>query len=176
MNLELKLKKRGWSRAEIDKTMRTIHRGEHKKSLFSKFLERMIFWLALFICLVGNFFISMMLIPMLLLIKGNFFYFILIIVGFTVGILFELIVCSLENMEKKKYVISGIFVPFLSLINIFLISQLSNNFSSLMHVSAGYHDPLIVSLIYVISFMIPYFVHKINLFKNSMVHRLHAIP
>lgn len=175
MNLELKLKKRGWHANEIDKVMRTIHRGEHQKSNFSKFLDNFVFWLALIICLVGNFFISMLLIPMLLIIKGFYLFVILSIVGITVGILFELIVCTLESMEKKKYIISGIFVPFLALINVFLISELSNSFSSVMHVSAGEHNSVLVSVVYIVSFLVPYIVHKIKIYEKLTI-RLHAIP
>ncbi len=175
MSLELKLKKKGWPIHEIDKVMRVIHRGEHNKSWFSKFTDAFIFWLALIVCIIGNFFISMLLIPMLLIIKGFYLFVILSMVGVTVGILFELIVCTLESMEKKKYIISGIFVPFLALINVFLISQLSNSFSSLMHVSAGVHNSVVISVVYVASFLVPYIVHKIKIYEKITI-RLHAIP
>lgn len=160
------LKKRGWNSDEIECTLRAVHRGENEKSVFSSVLEKVVFWIALFVCVLGNFFISVALIPILLLIKGSYFLVMLSVVGMTAGILFELVVCVLENIERKHYIISGIFVPFLALINIFLVSSLSNNFSSLMHVSAGVHNPFVVSIVYVVSFLVPYVVHKFMIYSK----------
>ena len=100
-NLIKRLEKRGWGKREIAKAVRSIKAAKQNKSKESLFLEKRIYLILLAVIIAANFAISVALIPLLIALKGAFLYFILAVMGIVFGLLFELVIRSIEHLEKK---------------------------------------------------------------------------
>ena len=160
-SLQKSLLKKKWHKEEISKALRTLERTKPKH------LDSAVFLIAIIVSVIGNFLISISLLPLLLLADGVGLALILILVGICFGILFESLICGLGKTSKHHHVISGIFIPVIALLNTVLIINLSNKFINVMHISASPHF-LSLSLVYVFASMIPFTVHKIMLKKKMM--------
>ena len=161
MKVEERLKKKGWKTKEIKKAEKILEKGEKKLTKFQKFLTHFSFFVALVVFLIGHFLGSFLLIPAFLLTPEKYLVFFLVLIGFSFGLLFELILINFEN-KKHHTIIAGIIVPLLVLLNLFYITNFGNNVSLLVFNSEGNHNPLFSSLTYVVIFVIPYLFHKIS--------------
>ena len=125
-NLVNRLEKRGWSKKEIINTINIIRKAKHNKTQENLFLEKRIYWILLAVIIVANFAISVALIPILMTLNGALLYFIIILLGIIFGLLFELVIRSIEHLEKKHHLLLVILIPLIALINVFVISNISN--------------------------------------------------
>ena len=148
------LRSKGWTSAEIEKTKRIMQRGEDedKASLFNQIL----YWGGLVIAIIGTMILSVVLVPFLLIMPGMWLVLTLALLGVSFGGLFKVIISSLENISRQKYVIAGLFIPSFVLVNVYVMTYLSNNLITLLNLSTPLHSPIIVSLFYVGAFTLPY--------------------
>lgn len=158
-NLIKRLEKRGWSEKEISKTLEAIHNAKQLKTLEARFLEKRIYWILLVIIIVANFAISVALIPILMGLKGALLYLTIIILGVVFGLLFELVIRSIEHLERHHHLILAISIPLIALANVFVITRISNDLARKLNLT-NLHDPMLVALIYAISFVLPYIVYR----------------
>jgi len=158
-NLVNRLEKRGWSKKEIIKAVEIIRNAKQNKSKDAIFIEKRIYWILLIITIVANFAISVALMPILMSLKGIFLYFIIITLGIVFGLLFELVIRSIEHLEKRHHQLLVIFIPLIALANIFIISKISNNLTSTLGL-ANLHDTTTIALVYAASFVLPYIVYR----------------
>ncbi len=165
MKIEDRLKEKGWKRKEITDASRMLKRGELKQTKFQKFLTHFSFLTALIVFLIGNFFGSIILIPVFLLTTGWNLIFFLLLFGLCFGVLFELVIVTFED-KKHHTIIAGLIVPVFVLLNIYYITLLSNTISKGIFNSEGNHDSLSSALIYTAVLLIPYLSHElIKMFK-----------
>ena len=158
-NLVNRLEKRGWSKKEIIKAVEIIRNAKQNKSKDAIFIEKRIYWILLIITIVANFAISVALIPILVSLEGMFLYFIIITFGIVFGLLFELVIRSIEHLEKQHHQLLAIFIPLIALVNVFVISKISNNLTSMLGF-ANLHEPLTIAIVYAVSFVLPYIVYR----------------
>ena len=158
-NLVKRLEKIGWSKKEIGKAVRIIIAAKKNKPAEAKIFEKKIYWLLLVLIIAANFSVSISLIPILIALKGFSLYFIITIIGVVFGLLFELVIRSIEHLEKKHYVLLAIFIPLIALVNIFAMSKTSNELMTKLAL-ANLHVPAIISLIYALSFTMPYIIYR----------------
>ena len=158
-NLIKRLEKRGWSKKEILEAVGKIHKAKQLKTSETRFLEKRIYWVLLVVIIAANFAISIALIPILMVLRGIFLYFVIITLGIVFGLLFELVIRSMEHLEKKHHALLAIFIPIIALINVFVISILSNDLAKTLDLK-NLHNPMIIALIYAVSFVLPYLVYK----------------
>lgn len=151
------LKKRGWTESEIKDTLDILAKGKRATTFFDKF----VYWSGLLLAILGNLIVSVVLIPFLLAMQGIYLYLTLAIIGLSFGALFEFLLTSLERIMKKEYVIASIFIPAIAIINIYVMAILSNKLALMLRMSETFHSPLLISLAYVGSFMMPYAVRKV---------------
>ena len=71
----------------------------------------------------------------------------------------NLIINDIENIDYEHHVIAGIFIPAIAIINIFIITVLSNQMNIVLRLENP-HNPIFVSVTYVIAFMAPYVLTK----------------
>ncbi|MEK6947461.1 MAG: hypothetical protein AABX32_07690 [Nanoarchaeota archaeon] len=158
-NLTNRLEKRGWNAKEIQKAVGIIDTAKKVKTSESRFLEKRVYFVLLFLIVAANFAVSVALIPVLMALKGAYLYFIIIVLGVVFGLLFELVIRSIEHLERKHHLVLAFFIPMAALINAAVISQMSNKFGLAFGIN-NFHEPLFVGLIYAVSFVLPYIFYR----------------
>ena len=158
-NLIRRLEKRGWNHKEIDEAINIIHNAKQLMPSGARFLEKRIFWILVVVLIAANFSIFIALIPLLLVLSGKLLYFVLVVVGVVFGLLFEIVIRSMENLRKSHHIILAILIPAIAMINAFVISKLSNTFAKSLSLK-NFHEPLVIALIYAVAFVLPYVIYR----------------
>jgi len=158
-NLIKRLEKRGWSKNEISKAVEIIHNAKQLKTQETRFLEKRIYWILLVVIIAANFAVSVALMPILITLNGTLLYFIIIVLGIVFGLLFELVIRSIEHLEKRHHLFLVVLIPLIALINAFFISKTSNNLMNILNLR-NIHTPIIVAIAYAASFVLPYIVYR----------------
>ena len=128
------------------------------------------FWMALVVLLVSNFTISIVLIPFLIILEKMPLYTLIFLIGIMFGSLFKLTLDSINNLEKKHQNIATFFIPALAIVNIAVITTLSNKMAELLELSIA-HNPPIIGLTYALAFITP-FIYKSILDKlNFLIYK-----
>ena len=155
-DLKTYLKEKGWSNKDIKKTVKIIQNAKENKNPKIKVLDKLVYWISLIFILIGNFIITIALIPELIALKGPLLYIVIATLGISFGLLFELLIRTIENLNIKHHLFLGITIPILGIIN-FII--LSNNMEKLVGISSN-TNPIIIGALYTITFMLPYLIYQ----------------
>ncbi|MBI2101746.1 hypothetical protein HYT53_03985 [Candidatus Woesearchaeota archaeon] len=158
-NLVKRLEKKGWRKKEIVRAVGIIRDAKQNKPHDIKFLEERIYWVLLAVIITANFAISIALIPVLVALNGAFLYLVLMVLGIVFGLLFELVIRSIEHLEKKHHLLLAVLIPLIALANAFVISNMSNNLMSKLSL-ANLHNSIVIALVYSVSFVLPYIVYR----------------
>ena len=158
-NLVERLEKRGWKNKEIIKAVDIIKNAKHNKTRDNLFLEKRIYWILFVIIIAANFAISIALIPLLMALNGALLYFTLVVLGIIFGLLFELVIRSIEHLERKHHIFLAFLIPLAALANVFIISKVSNNLARTLQL-ANFQNPVFISITYAASFVLPYAVYR----------------
>lgn len=161
-NLVNRLEKSGWSKKEIIKAVNIIKNAKHKKTKENLFLEKRVYWILLAVIITANFAISIALMPILIALKGMFLYFVIVVLGVVFGLLFELVIRSIEHLETRHHMFLAFLIPAAALINIFIIARISNNLASKLSLK-NFQNPVMIALIYATSFVMPYIIYRFAL-------------
>ncbi|MBS3098367.1 hypothetical protein J4209_06250 [Candidatus Woesearchaeota archaeon] len=148
-----------WNKKEIDKAARIISRAKEKKTKTIKFLDSIVYWIVLVIGVIGNLIISITLIPILLTLNSIALYFIIIIIGLSFGLLFEILVRDIENIEKKHHLIISTIIPLFAIINFVVVTIIAGKLEINFMINNVKHMPFLVALVYSLSFIVPYIVY-----------------
>lgn len=151
-----KLLSKGWTEEEIQHAESILAQAPHQRSEKIRTLDKIIFFGALFLVLVGNFVMTVVLIPFMLFANPIYLYPTMMFLGIVIGALFDLIILDIEKTEHIDVFKPGPFLFAVSLINIFIITKLSNQLAQQLNWERGIHYTLLVSAVYVIGFMAPY--------------------
>jgi|SRR3989338_1466397 len=154
-----RLIEKGWRKSDINKTIKIIERAKKAKHPKIKLLDKAVYWLSLLLAITGNFVISVALIPELLALKGYPLYLIITTLGISFGLLFELLLRTIEHLNAKHHLFLGIIVPVLAVINIVIVS---NNMKRLVGLENP-QNPLAAGIVYALSFILPYAIYQIFL-------------
>jgi|ETNmetMinimDraft_2_1059921.scaffolds.fasta_scaffold67716_1 hypothetical protein len=128
----------------------------------SSTLNKVVYWGALLVAIVGNLIVSVVLIPFLLVLSKIQLYMIIVVIGMAFGALFNMLLKDIEEMDRKHHVIAGIFIPALAIINVFIMTRLANYLTIIIGVNNVPHNPIVISIIYVTSFSFPYIISKVS--------------
>jgi len=164
-NLVIRLKKKGWESEHIHHVVESIEFSKANRPTSVKILDFFVFWFLLLLIVVANFAISISMIPFLLSLDGIFLYSIVIILGLGFGWVFELIIRSIEHLEKKHHIIIGLVIPLVALVNVYLIAKISAEYETLFY-QGIIPNPILVSVVYATMFVLPYFISKLVLGKH----------
>ena len=155
-----KLRKKGWLEHEIEHAEKIIEKGI-EKTKYGHNLDLFVYWTALVVTLVGNIAVSFVLIPFLFMVEGFVLYVIIFVIAVMFGFVFNLLIKDIDNMEVHHHLIAGIFIPFIAIINVFIIVRFSNVLASqVAFLDIPKTDPLPVAIVYVVGFILPYLVSK----------------
>ena len=162
MKIEGKLKKKGWTKKEINDTLKIFREAKNNKHPAIKFLDKSVYWIALAAAILGNFIISVVLIPFLLTLRDFQLYLVIITIGVTFGSLFELLIRSITHLEARHHLFFGFLVPIIAIINVFVITTYSKGLEKKLMIGSAY-NPLVVSVVYGAAFIIPYVFYRLFL-------------
>ncbi|MDP3765178.1 MAG: hypothetical protein Q8R04_01575 [Nanoarchaeota archaeon] len=157
-NLIKRLEKRGWRKREIINAVEIIRNAKKNKPSDIKFLENRIYWILLVMIVVANFAISVAIMPLLIALRGMILYFVLVVLGIVLGLLFEVVIRSIEHLEKKHHVFLAILIPLIALANVFVISNISNDLTKTLNLT-NVHNSIIIAIVYAASFVLPYIIY-----------------
>src|SRR3989338_5224731 len=163
-NMKQSLLEKGWNKRDADKTARIIEEAKANKHPKIRILDKSVFWISLLIAIIGNFIISISLIPILLALNNLLLYLILITIGISFGLLFELLIRTIDHLQAKHHLLLGIIMPLIAVINILLIASFSNDLEKVINIR-NTHNPMLIGVIYAIALIIPYAVYQL-FFKN----------
>jgi hypothetical protein len=115
----------------------------------------------LLVALIGNFIISIILIPFMLAIEGIRLIVIISVIGLAFGAFFDILIRDLKNIENKEIIMAGVFLPLLALINVSLMVNFANYIDEKLGLVTGKHNPFLISIVYVVAFVLPYLIRSV---------------
>tara|TARA_Y100000310_G_C20678899_1_gene814691 strand:+ start:842 stop:1360 length:519 start_codon:yes stop_codon:yes gene_type:complete len=164
-SIKNRLIEKGWSKKDINKTLKIIETAKTNIHPKIKILDKSIYWISLIVTIIGNILLSFLLIPLLLVLKSFYLYFVVATIAISFGLLFELLIRSMEHLETKHHFFLSLLIPSILVINVIIIVSMSNKFNGTITIQ-NTNNPLIIGIVYAIFFMLPYLVYNYFL-KNS---------
>jgi len=162
------LKKRGWDDEEIERALNILKFGKSNQKNYYHFSQKTVYWIALIVLIIINIILSIMLVPFMITVKHSVVYIFIIIFGIGFGYIFNFLLEDIEFTDPKHHIVAGLFIPAIAIINIYIAVSLTDYFLVLMEFPYTY-NPLITSIIYVTSFMMPYLYSRIPTFIDNLL-------
>lgn len=150
---------KGWTKEDISQAIGIIERAKKSRHPKIKILDRAVYWLSLLLAVIGNLIISVALLPFLLALSGMQLYLIIIALGLAFGLLFELLVRGIENLEAMHHLFLGIIVPIAAVINFIIVSD---NAKKIIGVENP-QNSIIAGSAYAAAFIMPYIAYQVFL-------------
>lgn len=163
-NIKDSLIKKGWSKRDINKTIKIIEKAKKNKHPRIKLLDKSVYLFSLILAIIGNFIISLALIPELLVLNGPQLFIVIITIGLAFGLLFELLIRSIEHLEAKHHIFLSIIIPIIAVINFVNIVLFSERIKEIIKIENP-QNPFLVGIVYAIAFIFPYVIYQIFLKK-----------
>ena len=152
-----RLMKKGWTEEQIKKAEESIEsRRFHDKSRSIVTSNRILFWSMLFVIIIGNALIALILIPFLLVFDKFAVNIFIVVIGFAVGLLFNFLVWDIEHLTIKHHLLAAIIIPVLAIVDLYAIVKISNAINEVFEITVIRGDPILISAVYVIAFLVPY--------------------
>lgn len=120
-DLKAKLAKKGWNKSDVAKSINILEKAREKKHTLIKLFDKIVYLISLLIIIAANSIIPLVILPALITLNSYHVIFILIILGFSLGLLFEIIIRSIYHNESKYKVFIGVVISCVTIINIFLL-------------------------------------------------------
>ena len=163
--LKDRLVEKTWDKDDIEKTIRIVKEARERKHPAIKFLDKTVYWTALIVAIIGNFIISISLVPSLMALKSFQLFLVIVVLGVSFGLLFELLVRSIEHLETRHHVFLGILIPITAIINFFIITLMANSLEEVLKINNP-HNPYVVGVVYAAAFIFPFVFYKAFLKKG----------
>ncbi len=148
-----KLRAKGWSEPDIQQAIEILSAPTDKDS------SRRLYWVAILLVLIADLFISIVIVPILMLIKNAYVYLLIFIIALSFGLLFNSLLDELETFGGT-YIMSTLFMPSLVAINTYFMFQVFNILASILKVNPSIGASIILTYSFV--FLIPFIFSKIR--------------
>jgi len=165
-SLRDKLREKGWKEDEIEHALSIMKPSEAKSGILVQRMNPALYWSALVISIIGNFLIAVALIPFLLVLSSTQLYFVIIVLAISFGAMFNLLINTIEALDPSHHIIAGVFIPALAIITIFVMVNVANRLSFVLQ-NPIHQNPILVSVAYVVAFIIPYAYTKLTEFMSQ---------
>jgi len=160
MHIAKKLKKKGWKKHHIAKTLHILNKAEAKKHPHVKFLDKLIFSFTLIMVIFGNVVLLTALLPVMINMPNAISLIIFGIVGFGFGLLIDNIIRDME-LTKKHYFFAGILIALMATFSMFLVITVARSMLKESGILIKI-NPLLTIFIYIIAFTLPHILYKIK--------------
>lgn len=167
MDIKERLRQKGWNEADIERALEIMYYQDKapEKVQVRATGSLLLYWSGLFVAIISNIVLSVVLIPFLISTSGPALYFMIAVLGLAFGFLITVLLRDIEHIDYKHHIIAGLFIPVLAIINVYVMVALSNRIATNIS-SAGalffQHNPIIISIVYVVSFIAPFFILMIS--------------
>lgn len=148
---------KGWSREELERAERIMKKAEDNKHPSIRKVEDSLYWFTLAIGIIGTVLLSLILIPILIVNNNAWSYILTAVFGFLLGAIIIIIVKDLHWLGRHHHLSISLIIPIIALFNFFIVVNKVN----LLVYGIGfpnYHNPILLGVIYFVSFLIPYFL------------------
>lgn len=135
-----------------------IAHAERMKSGSVKTYDEFVFWFAFFVSVFGNFFVSIAIVPLLLVTPMLYLYLAVPALGFGVRMAVWLFMKNVAHLKRARHNVIMFISAVIALANIYLIAHASNILAGLMHLNS--HNPQLIALLYTAGFLIPFLFKK----------------
>jgi hypothetical protein len=156
------LEEKGWETKDIEKAINIMQNAPGYSPEKQSKISSILYWMTLLLIIVGNLLLSVVLVPFLLVISGPVLYIMVSAVALVWGLLFNIVIDDIEELDEKHHIIAGIFIPFIAVFNVYMIVNLSNAVDKALNISEIQQNPWIVGGVYVLAFMLPFSISKIK--------------
>jgi len=153
-----RLLRKGWSREElarVEEIVKKVRLSDKSKTLV--YGQAVLFWMGFFVILIGNLLIGIVLIPFLFVMNRLIFDLVILVFGFCFGLLTCIVFRDLEYLEKKHRMFLLLVVPVIALVNLLSVYLVAKRLNELFAIGALRENPFVMILLYVVSFLTPYF-------------------
>jgi len=133
-----------------------IFHAEKMKSGSVKVYDEFVFWFAFLISIFGNFFVSVAIVPILLVASNTVAFIAAPLLGFGVRMSVELFMKNVAHLRKSRHDAIMFISAAIGLAMVYVFAHISNILAGLMQLKA--HNPQIVAILYTIGFLIPFIV------------------
>lgn len=157
-----RLQKKGWEKEHIKEAVAIFEEAEKKKHPLMHALDHATFWFSLLLAIAGNFIIALALVPVLLALEGSLIYIIVITIGVSFGLLFELLIRTIDHLEQSHHTILALLIPVVAVLTLLSIVLFANALQTTLQLKNN-QNALVVACIYAVSFMLPYVVYQLIL-------------
>lgn len=158
----MKRQKIGHKKSEKRKSLSPIYREVAaveqsllKKQQIEQKMQCFVSWTALALLIFINFLGALLLVPFLLFFEGLPQYVLIVLFGVCFGLLFNLMIHSIEHLGDKHHIIAGIVIPCCAVLDLVILFGILNQAVQKLQISATYNYALIV-LVFICAFLIPY--------------------
>ncbi|MEM1988593.1 MAG: hypothetical protein QXS41_02015 [Candidatus Woesearchaeota archaeon] len=150
------LKARGWSEEEINKVVEMYNKTSENK----RFTMIIVYWLSLLVTIITNFLLTAAIVLFLITLPIILIYILVIFIALGFGTLLLIVLKDIRTLDPEHYVLISIFFPTIAFVNVFIITTVATILKTSLNLVMP--DPLIVSLVYVYSFSMPYLINLIK--------------
>lgn len=132
-------------------------KAELRNVLPVKELNHIVYWTTLLILFMANLFMTMAIIPFLLLAFSFDFFLILAALAIFSGYVFTHLVSRIENLDRRHHLLAVFSIPVFAIINLIIVSSSLEGMTSLLGI-ASKKEPVTVSIVYAAFFLLPYII------------------
>jgi hypothetical protein len=160
--LKKTLEEKGWETKDIEKAMNIMENSPtYNKEKESK-IGAILYWMTLFLIIIGNLLLSVVLVPILLVMTGFTLYLMVASVALVWGLLFNVVLRDIQEINTSQHIIAEIFIPFIAIFNVYIIANLASGVEKVLKLSQLNQNPAIIGGIYVFAFMLPFLFTRIK--------------
>lgn len=150
------LKSRGWTEEEINKVVEMYNKTSENKRI----TMIIVYWLSLLVTIITNFLLTAAIILFLITLPVVLIYILVIFIALGFGTLLLIVLKDIRTLDPEHYVLISVFFPAIAFVNVFIITTVATILKTSLNLVMP--NPLIVSLVYVYSFSMPYLINLIK--------------
>ena len=152
-----KLRSKGWSDEEIDKTKQILLRAEEKKHPRLIKLERALYWIILLIIFVGGAGVAWLMEPLLYTSTPTQAGIFVAVFGLLFGTLASILIKDIEELELHHHILVSISMPIAAIIASVFVASRASKLAQLPEFAIQHH-PVLLGGIYAIFALAPYII------------------
>jgi lipopolysaccharide export LptBFGC system permease protein LptF len=146
---------------EFRHKFRLVEQSIKQKSVVEQKLHTFVSWTAMALLVFTNFLAAILLVPFLLFFEGTGQYVIVALFGIGFGLIFNLMIHSIEHLGDRHHVIAGVVVPCFALIDIVILFGLVEKAKEALSIDTTYNYTFIV-ILFIVAFLVPYIIDIIR--------------
>ena len=156
--MRLRTPREGWTEAKLEKAERVLKKT-HGHDLI---LSHLVFWSAILVVVIGNLMIALALVPFLAVLNQWFLDLVILLLGLVMGFLFNFLMTNVGHLEKHHFVLAGLVLPVVAVVNVIFIVLVSNQMIEAIQIANARHNPWVIGILYGVAFVVPYLYFRLR--------------